>query len=112
MRSKIVKELVSVTVILAILSVCSPVFADTPLRKLGRGVANIGTGVLELPINIVAVTEEDGYVAGVTYGIVKGLAWSVLRTMVGVYEVVTFPIPFPQDYEPVLEPEFLLGNQY
>ena len=92
--------------------IASPdVFAQNAIRKLGRGLANFTTGFLELPINIVDAAEEDGYIAAVTYGIVKGLAMSVLRTGIGMYETVTFLIPLPFDYEVMLEPEFLLGEE-
>lgn len=110
MRTRFIKGFVGFILILAI---SSPCFADGgPLRKLGRGIANIGTGILEIPSNIVSVTEEDGYLAGATYGIVKGIAWAVLRTTVGAYETATFLIPIPFHYDPILEPEFLLSGEY
>lgn len=114
MRTVLQRMFVVFMLVAVLLCVSAPCYADGggPLRKLGRGVANMATGVLELPSHIVSVTEEDGYVAGVTYGIVKGLAMSLLRTVVGVYETLTFAVPLPFHYEPILEPEFLLGNEY
>ena len=113
MWAKAIKGFMSFMLILAILHMGSPCFAASgPLRKLGRGIANVATGALELPNNVVSVTEEDGYIAGVTYGIIKGLAWSVLRIAVGAYETVTFLIPIPFHYEPILKPEFLLTDEY
>jgi len=85
--------------------------AQTPVRKFGRGLANIATGILELPLNIVDAADDEGYIAAVTYGVVKGLAMSVLRIGVGVYETATFIIPLPFHYEPILEPEFLMGEE-
>ena len=109
-----IKGFICVALIAAVLTTASFCFAADggPIRKLGRGVANVATGILELPNNIVSVTEEDGYVAGVTYGIMKGLAWSVVRIAVGAYETVTFLVPIPFHYDPILEPEFLLSDEY
>lgn len=108
-----VKRLIAVFVILAFVSgVFAPAsFAQNPVRKLGRGLANIATGILELPINIVEAADEDGYIAAATYGVVKGLAMIFLRTGVGLYETVTFLIPLPFHYEPILEPEFLMSDE-
>jgi len=86
-------------------------FAQSPVRKLGRGLANTFFGFLEFPRNIVDVAEEDGALASITYGFAKGLAMSFLRTGIGVYETVTFLIPLPFRYEPILEPEFMMGEE-
>lgn len=113
MRRGFLKEVVSLALVLAVLlSFSSPCLAGTPIRKISRGIANTVTGVLELPMKIVEVTEEEGYIAGATYGVMKGLGWAVLRTLVGVYETVTFVVPFPLHYDPIIEPEFLLSEEY
>lgn len=87
-------------------------------RKLGRGISNVAFGVLELPLSIYEVNFEDGGIAAVTYGTLRGVGYFVLREVVGVVEIVTFPIPFPctpdrpQDYKPgygpILEPEWII----
>lgn len=92
-------------------SILPSALAQNPIRKLGRGMANILTGFLELPANVVDAAEEDGFIAAVTYGIVKGFAMSLLRTTVGVYETVTFIIPLPLGYTPILEPEFMMSEE-
>lgn len=92
-------------------SVGAQAFAQSPVRKLGRGAANTITGFLEVPANIVDVVEEEGPIAAITYGIARGCAMAVLRTAVGVYELVTFALPFPENYEPILEPEFMMGEE-
>ena len=114
MRTTVVKRFIVFMLVLTFLCISAPCYADGggPLRKLGRGLANLATGVLEVPRTIVTVTEEDGYVAGATYGIVKGVAWGVMRTAVGAYETITFLVPFPFHYEPILKPEFLLSEEY
>jgi putative exosortase-associated protein (TIGR04073 family) len=76
------------------------------LRKLGRGFANVLFGVVEVPNQYTKANSEHGGSAGVTYGIPKGIARWIGRELVGVYEIVTFPIPFPRGYKPVMKPEF------
>lgn len=85
---------------------------DDPLKKLGRGVANVVTCPFEITYRIQEVNNSDGVVAATTYGLVKGLALMCLRGAVGVYEVVSFPIPFPEEYQPILtDPEFFFENE-
>ena len=93
--------------ILSIVFIQSQCHAQNMLRKLGRGAANVVTSPLEIPKSIQKVLYDDGPVAGVTYGLVEGGYKGLLRAVVGVYEVFTFPIPFPADYEPIVVPEFL-----
>lgn len=75
--------------------------------KLARGLVNILTSVLEIPRNIQNVTNEEGIFVGWTAGLGKGIGLMALRTLVGIYDTLTFPIPFPEDYRPVFEPEFV-----
>ncbi len=112
MRIRFIHFISMALVFAVLLSFSSPCLAGTPIRKISRGIANTITGVLELPLKVVEVTEDEGYIAGATYGVMKGIGWALLRTAVGVYETVTFIIPLPFHYEPVLEPEFLLSEEY
>ena len=86
--------------------------AQNPIRKLGRGVANTAMGILEVPTCIEETLREDGIVGAVTYGVIKGVARALLRTVVGIYETTSFLIPVPWQYEPILEPEFMLSEQH
>ncbi len=82
-------------------------YADTPLKKLGRGVCNIVTCPLELLKGIQDAHNENGFFAALTWGVLKGAFNTGVRAVVGAYEVVTFPFPIPSDYEPILtDPEF------
>ena len=95
---------------------------DNFVRKLGRGVSNIAFGVLEVPIKIHDVNQENGGIAAVTYGTFLGLAHFIAREVVGVVEVVTFPIPLPGGnvatdgngwgYGPILAPEFIVDRDH
>jgi len=71
-------------------------------EKLGRGVSNTLFGWLEIPLNIdrrYAANDTVGSsVTGAAVGIVKGLT----RTVVGAYETVTFFLPYPEDFAPIL----------
>jgi len=82
-------------------------FAQEPLRKLGRGLANIATGLVEIPKQVIATSKEKNLATGLTWGWVKGAGLALLRTASGIYEILTFPIPAPAEYEPVISPEFV-----
>ena len=76
------------------------------LRKLGRGFANVLFGFIEIPNQYTKAVSEHGGSAGVTYGVPKGFARWIGREFVGVFEIVTFPIPAPAGYKPIMKPEF------
>ena len=85
--------------------------AEGPVDKLGRGIANVVTSPFEIFKGMGEANEKDGIFAGVTTGLLKGTVDTVKRCAVGVYEVVTFPIPIPADYDPILEqPEYFLED--
>ena len=73
-------------------------WAQDPIHKMGRGVVNALTGWIELPKQISLGKQEDNPVAGIGRGLVKGAGLTILRSGIGVYEVVTFPIPYPKDF--------------
>ena len=72
-----------------------------PEKKLGRGLTNMGEvvrwGDMRRTMEQNAVFR--GTQAGSPHGLVSGFNKSITRIGVGVYEVVTFPIP---SYDPVL----------
>jgi putative exosortase-associated protein (TIGR04073 family) len=80
--------------------------AGTRLHKAGRGLAAITTPFLEIPGNIKQTTERDGAPAGWTEGFAMGLGMTVIRPVVGVYELITAPFPAPSNYRPILHPEY------
>lgn len=81
-------------------------WAGDAFSKLGRGVANVLTGWIEIPKNIYATSVEDNVLAGATLGLAKGAGMTIVRTGAGIYEVATFPFPLPENYDPILEPEY------
>ena len=105
------KGLIMTLVIIMVLAVATSSYAQDPAKKLGRGLANILTGWIELPKNIYDTSVEDNPLAGLTIGLAKGIGMTIVRTGAGIYEVVTFPFPIPEDYGPVLEPEFVFSEE-
>lgn len=79
-------------------------------RKLGRGLANTGLGWTEILRGIDDVEAESGFWAGATWGPLYGAVNAVKRTGVGIYETVTFPFAGPNRFDPVIKPEFPLGD--
>lgn len=79
-------------------------------KKLGRGLANVAFGWVDILKGIESVGEESGSMAGITWGPVYGTGNAIVRTLAGVYEVGTFPIPHPANFEPLVRPEFVLSD--
>jgi len=80
---------------------------QNPLRKVARGAVNTTLGWVEIPRQMIKVNKTKGDIAGVFWGPLKGFAFFVGRTAVGLYEVTTFLIP---PYKPVVNPEFILSD--
>ena len=79
------------------------------MDKLGRGLTNVLLGWMEIPKQSIkrAIDTESAY--GYASGFVIGTGFFVLRELAGVYEIVTFPVPVPAHYEPVIDP--ILGYE-
>ncbi|MBI2882612.1 MAG: exosortase system-associated protein, TIGR04073 family [Candidatus Methylomirabilis oxyfera] len=81
--------------------------APLAAQKAVRGLGNAGLGVVaEVPKTVYYDTLEDGPVYGLTVGVLEGLSWGIARTLTGVYEVVTFPFPIPEQYRPIYRPQY------
>ena len=104
------KNLSIILIALMIINIASVCYGQDMTRKLGRGVGNILTGWIEVPKNIYDTSVEDNILVGLTMGLAKGVGMFIVRTGAGVYEAVTFPFPIPEDYQPVLEPEFVFSE--
>lgn len=107
----LLKGIIICVAILMILNIATSGYAQDPAKKLGRGIANILTGWVELPKNIYDTSVEDNPLSGLTIGLAKGVGMTIVRTGAGVYETVTFPFPIPEGYAPVLEPEFVFKSK-
>ncbi|MFH1997027.1 MAG: exosortase system-associated protein, TIGR04073 family [Candidatus Omnitrophota bacterium] len=86
--------------------------ANGPLRKLGRGIANVLTFPFEIVQQMNNTFSEEGGAAALTVGALKGVSMAALRAAAGVYEVATFPFPIPSKYRPIMRyPEFFFKNE-
>ena len=94
-------------VLLAVFTSGAVCFAGDAFTKLGRGVANTLTGWIELPKTVYSTSKEENAFAGMTLGLAKGAGLSIVRTGAGIFEVATFPFPLPEDYKPILDPEYV-----
>jgi putative exosortase-associated protein (TIGR04073 family) len=76
---------------------------DNAGTKLARGIINI----MMAPVEFVKGMTTEPYDKGAAYdlpvGIGKGFSNMSKRFGAGVYDVVTFPIPVPKGYAPVLK---------
>lgn len=61
--------------------------------KVGQGLANAATGVVEIPKNIINISHEQNAFVGMTWGLLRGVMQTVSRTTVGAAELITSPIP-------------------
>jgi len=80
---------------------------DGMAGKAGRGLANIATGWLELPKQIYTTSKEDGTVKGIFLGPLKGLGMTLVRTVSGAGELMTFFVAFPGFYDPYFDPAYV-----
>jgi putative exosortase-associated protein (TIGR04073 family) len=76
-------------------------------RKLLRGVGNIAFGWVEIPRHMNIDIQDTDAFTGTFTGLYKGMQRTLLRGIVGVWEIVTFPVPVPSNYAPIVRPEFV-----
>jgi putative exosortase-associated protein (TIGR04073 family) len=105
-RRFIARSLALAVVLCVGLASAAPAQEMTATRKVGRGLAGLTLGILELPGNMAQEWRNDGPLMGLTVGFVMGIVKVPARTLVGAYEFVTAPFPLPAGYEPMLTPEF------
>lgn len=89
------------------------VYAKTPSDKLSRGLANVlGGELLEIPKNIDREWKASKNAGvGIFAGLFKGLAMSVGRLASGLWDVLTFPVAVPKDYEPIMTPDLVFDKE-
>lgn len=82
-----------------------------PPWALFRGVANLATGWLELPRNL--VIEHVNYpVLGLGTGWLKGLFFMTSRVVLSVVDIGMFGMTGPSAYSPDVFPEFVFQAQW
>lgn len=81
-------------------------------QKFKAGVLDLADATVEIPGTIMRTSEEKGIIYGLTVGTVQGVLNTVKRALAGTWEVATFAIPIPKDYEPVsTEPPKFLNKE-
>ena len=80
------------------------VHANIPpvIEKLGRGIANIAGGWLEIPLTIEQRYRPQDAGTSLAVGAITGLFKGLGRTVVGAYETLTFFLPIPANFAPIL----------
>ncbi|MCF7987150.1 MAG: exosortase system-associated protein, TIGR04073 family [Methylovulum sp.] len=71
--------------------------------KLGNGIANAATGIVEIPKTIMVANREHGPAYAATAGFVTGLVHMTGRTLSGAYDLVTFIVPT----KPIVTPDYV-----
>lgn len=95
------KNLFTACVLASALLSGNAAYADEPehsylkglTSKLNQGFFNTTTGFIELPKNVINISQDQNIFVGFTWGILRGTAHAVSRTVVGVAELITAPIP-------------------
>ncbi len=76
-------------------------------NKMARGTANLATGWLEFPKQIYLTSKEEGVAKGLAVGPLKGIGMTLVRTVTGVGEALTFFIPYPGFFDPYFDPAYV-----
>ena len=92
------RALVMLWLVPAVVAAAPAVWAQDPIHKMGRGLTNVLTGWIELPKQLHAGSQEQNPVTGVGRGLFRGASLGLLRSGVGIFEAVTFPIPYPKGF--------------
>jgi len=79
-------------------------------RKFHRGVMNTATGIQEVPKTMNRTAEDEGTFRTLTQGVALGVGKAIARTGAGIYEASSFLIPAPEEFEPIIQPEYVDPN--
>lgn len=106
------KGLIAVLALIVFLGTTTFIYAGTPSEKLSRGIANIPGGLLEIPKNIDLEWKASNNAAiGMLAGLVKGVVMGVGRIGSGLWDIVSFPVAVPADYEPLMKPDLVFDKE-
>ncbi len=75
-------------------------------EKLANGIANVVTGVVEIPKTIMITSHEKGPAYGATVGFMTGIVHMLGRTLSGALDLATFVIPT----RPLVNPNYIWNN--
>lgn len=77
-------------------------------RKFQRGILNVAFSPLEITHAVAQENRRNKFPIPWANGLAQGMWLGAIRATIGVYEVVTAPIPSPPRYQPLMYPEFSL----
>jgi putative exosortase-associated protein (TIGR04073 family) len=102
------------------LSLAAPLPARGPLyehseaarmtRKLTRGVMNVLFCWCEIPDHINQDARNTDFFTGVITGTGKGIIAGGRRLALGLFDVFTFPVEIPQNYQDLQQTEFVFES--
>lgn len=61
------------------------------INNVSNGFANMTTGVVEIPKNVINISNDSNFLAGISLGLLRGVVHTVSRTVVGVAELLSSP---------------------
>jgi putative exosortase-associated protein (TIGR04073 family) len=62
-------------------------------NKLAHGMANLVTGLGEVPKNVIITTNEQNIGYGLTTGLMSGIVTGIGRSLTGIVDLATFYVP-------------------
>lgn len=68
--------------------------------KVTQGFSNLAGGVVELPKNIVNISSDQNILVGMSWGVLRGLAHTIDRTLIGAVQFISSPIPSSEFISP------------
>ncbi|MFH1360492.1 MAG: exosortase system-associated protein, TIGR04073 family [Candidatus Omnitrophota bacterium] len=108
------RKFLAMSLVIILMFACViPAFAKDPGEKLARGVANVISCPLEIPKQIdvewkAAKDSNQNVGAGIAAGLIKGMAFTVARLGSGIWDIFSFPFQVPENFEPVMKPDYVL----
>ena len=76
--------------------------------KLGRGVSNVVLAPVEIFAQPGYMAKTERWPIAAFGGVPKGILMTGARLGVGISEILTFPLPIPSHYRPIMEPELAI----
>ncbi len=77
---------------------------NTAIHKLQRGFVNIALSPVEISAELHKEKKVDNALPSWATGFFRGSFYTVGRALSGVYDILTFPLPVPANYESLVEP--------
>lgn len=102
-RTAVLMMLLAATVHPALAADAEESYGQAVGRKVSSGLANIATGVVEIPKNIINVSNQSNFAYGFVGGMLKGLLNTAGRISMGALDLVTAPIPS----DPIVRPLYI-----